>query len=67
MSQTTKGNTMENPDAYIILDDSLLLSDDELALDSFDDMEYNTPYTSYSEDTLDVGGIIGDMSIFDDR
>ena len=40
---------------------------DELMLDNFTDVEYNTPYTTYGEDTFDVGGVIEVGGIFDDR
>lgn len=40
---------------------------DELGLDFAVDMEYNTPYTTYGEDTFNVGGIIEAGGIFDDR
>jgi len=40
---------------------------EDLGLDFEVDMEYNTPYTTYGEDFLNVGGVIEAGGIFDDR
>lgn len=50
-----------------ISDDNYSPSEEELLLDKFDDMEYNTPYSYSDEDLFDVGGIIEAGGIFDDR
>lgn len=42
-------------------------TEDELGLDFNVDMEYNTPYTTYGDDLLNVGCIAGEGGIFDDR
>jgi len=69
MSTNTKGNKMKPDNIYIKVseEDEHVPTDDELMLDSFDDIEYNTPYTTYGEDSFDVGGVIEAGGIFDDR
>ena len=72
LSTNLKDNTMNNPNTYIKITDDVTAdtyspSEDELKLDKFDDIEYNSPYIDDYSDVLDVGGVIEAGSIFDDR
>jgi len=69
-STQQKETIMENPNnVYInnIEDEDADLSDDEILLDKFDDVEYNTPYDDDYSDVLNVGGVIEGGDIFADR
>ena len=60
-------NIQNKPYIRVTDDDDTEPTTDELGLDFSDDMEYNTPYTTYGEETFDVGGVIEAGGIFDDR
>jgi len=63
---------MNNKNTYIkvtedIIDDNYSPSTEELLLDKFNDVEYNSPYQDDYADIVDVGGVIEATGIFDDR
>ncbi len=63
---------MKNKNTYIkitddVTDDSYTPSEEELLLDKFNDVEYNSPYQDDYSDIVDVGGVIEATGIFDDR
>lgn len=58
-----------NKNAYIKVGEEVEPTTDELMLDKYVDIEYDTPYTDTDnyEDLLHVGSVIESGSIFDDR